>query len=124
MNTITRDQLQALIGSPSLVLLEALPEAHYQRGHLPGARWFSSVHARDMARTVSTNPAATIVVYCASDTCKNSHEVAKVLTDVGYTNVRVYVGGKADWQAAGLPLEQGAPVETSGDGCFYQARQV
>lgn len=121
MNTITRDQLQALIGSPSLVLLEALPEAHYQRGHLPGAQWFSSVHARDMARTVAANPAATIVVYCASETCKNSHEVAKVLTDVGYTNVRVYAGGKADWQAAGLPLEQGAPVETSGDGCFYQS---
>jgi rhodanese-related sulfurtransferase len=61
--------------------------------------------ARDLAPTVSPRRDAPIVVYCASETCKNSHEVAKLLTSVGYTDVRVYVGGKADWQAAGLPLE-------------------
>jgi rhodanese-related sulfurtransferase len=106
MNTITREQLQALIGSPSLVLLEALPEAHYQRGHIPTARWFSMANAREFARTVGSNTAVPIVVYCASETCKNSHEVAKLLGDVGYTDVRVYVGGKADWESAGLTLEK------------------
>jgi rhodanese-related sulfurtransferase len=59
--------------------------------------------ARELAKTIAPN--APVVVYCASDTCKSSHQVAKLLEDVGYTDVRVYVGGKADWQAAGLPVE-------------------
>ena len=105
MNEITREDLQARIADPSLILLEALPETYYRQGHLPGARLFPMDGARDRAREVAPRKDAPIVVYCASTTCPNSHTVAKVLTDVGYTNVSVYKGGKADWQAAGLPLE-------------------
>ncbi len=47
---------------------------------------------------------APIVVYCASDTCQNSHLAAEALSGAGYTNVRVYGEGKAGWQHAGLPL--------------------
>jgi rhodanese-related sulfurtransferase len=103
MNTISRDQLQQNLAH--LIVLEALPETYYRQGHLPGARLFPMDKARDLAPTVSPRRDAPIVVYCASETCKNSHEVAKLLTSVGYSDVRVYVGGKADWQAAGLPLE-------------------
>ncbi len=103
MNTITREQLQSELASPQLVLLEALPEPYFKSGHLPGARWFPMQQARELAKTIA--PDASVVVYCASETCKNSHQVAKLLEDAGYTNIRVYVGGKADWQAAGLPVE-------------------
>ncbi len=106
MNTITRTDLQALLSNPNLVLLEALPEAYFNQGHLPGARLFPVATARAQARIVAPRKDAPIVVYCASDTCKNSDEVAKVLGDVGYTDVRVYKGGKADWEAAGLPLQR------------------
>ena len=103
--TITREELQSRLADPSLVVLEALPETYYRQGHLPGARLFPTETARERASTVAPRRDAPIVVYCASETCKNSHEVAKLLGDVGYTDVRVYVGGKADWAAAGLPLE-------------------
>ena len=106
MNTITREQLQARIGDPNLVLLEALPERYYLDGHLPGARLFPVETARQNARTVAARKDAAIVVYCASATCANSDQVAKLLADVGYTDVSVYKGGKADWQEAGLPIER------------------
>jgi rhodanese-related sulfurtransferase len=32
---------------------------------------------------------------------------AKALTDLGYSDVRIYVDGKADWIDAGLPIERG-----------------
>jgi rhodanese-related sulfurtransferase len=48
---------------------------------------------------------APVVVYCASATCKNSHQAAEALIAIGYEDVHVYVEGKADWKAAGLPLE-------------------
>jgi rhodanese-related sulfurtransferase len=105
MQTINRDELQALLTQPNIILLEALNEASYRDGHLPGARLFPMASAREQARSLSPRRDAPIVVYCASETCKNSDAVAKVLGDVGYTDVRVYKGGKADWQSAGLPLE-------------------
>ena len=105
MNTITRQELQARIDDPSLILLEALTEASFRQGHLPHARLFPMDHAREQARGLTPRRDAPIVVYCASETCKNSDVVAKVLVDVGYTDVRVYKGGKADGQSAGLPLE-------------------
>ncbi|HEY5947952.1 MAG TPA: rhodanese-like domain-containing protein [Kofleriaceae bacterium] len=113
INTINRDELNVLITNPNLVLLEALNEAAYQQGHLPGARLFPMGSARERATTVAARKDAPIVVYCASETCKNSDAVAKVLSDVGYSNVRVYKGGKADWQAAGLPLERGGSGASS-----------
>ena len=104
MTTISRQELAAQLDNPDLILLEALGEPYYRQGHLPNARLFPMEQAREYARQLSPRVDAPIVVYCASETCKNSDVVAKVLIDVGYTNVRVYRGGKADWQAAGLPI--------------------
>jgi rhodanese-related sulfurtransferase len=107
MNTITRDELKHALelGTP-LTLLEALPEKYYRHSHLPGARLFPHDRARDLAPSVLTDKDAAIVVYCASATCLNSHQAAQTLTELGYTDVRVYVEGKADWQAAGFALER------------------
>lgn len=107
MNTITRDELKtALESRVALSLLEALPEKYYRHGHLPGARLFPHDQARELAAELLTEKGAPIVVYCASATCLNSHQAAQALTALGYTDVRVYVEGKADWQAAGLLLER------------------
>ena len=107
MNTITRNELKdALeIGAP-LTLLEALPEKYYRHSHLPGAQLFPHDRARELAPQLLTDKGAAIVVYCASATCLNSHQAAQTLNELGYTDVRVYVEGKADWQAAGFALER------------------
>lgn len=107
MNTITRDELKDALelGAP-LTLLEALPEKYYRHSHLPGARLFPHDRARELAPALLSDKHAAIVVYCASATCLNSHQAAQALTELGYTDVRVYVEGKADWQAAGFALER------------------
>ena len=50
--------------------------------------------------------AVPIVVYCASETCRNSHQAAEVFKMLGYTDVAVYPGGKKDWEEAGLAFEK------------------
>jgi rhodanese-related sulfurtransferase len=70
--------------------------------HLP----LASVETR--APELFPSLTADIVVYCASATCANSHTAAAKLAALGYTNVRVFTGGKAAWTAAGLALEGGA----------------
>ena len=107
MNIITRDEIEhALHDGTPLTLLEALPEKYYRHGHLPGALLFPHDRAQELAARLLTQKDATIVVYCASSSCLNSHQAAATLTELGYTSVRVYVEGKADWQAAGLALER------------------
>jgi rhodanese-related sulfurtransferase len=107
MNTISREELTSRIASdPTLILLESLPIKYYEDGHLPGARWFPHDRARELAAVAAPRKDAAVVVYCASDTCRNSHVAAKALADLGYSNVRVYAGGKADWASAGLAFER------------------
>lgn len=102
---IDRETLVSLASNPRTVLLEALPHTYFVQGHLPNARWFPHDKSRELAAVAIPRKSDPVVVYCASSTCQNSKVAAKVLTDLGYTDVSVYAGGKADWQDAGLPLE-------------------
>jgi rhodanese-related sulfurtransferase len=100
---ISRADLQARIAAnPNLVLLEALPVKYYNDGHLPGALHMPHDQTTRLAPTLVPQHDAEIVVYCASNTCQNSHIAANFLTQAGYSNVAVYGGGKQDWVDAGL----------------------
>ena len=106
MKTIERTALQALLASGEPVkLLEALPPKYFQQGHLPSAKQLDFANAVSHAKLLKLAPTDRVVVYCASDTCANSHQAADALTAAGFTDVSVYVGGKKDWTEAGLPLE-------------------
>lgn len=106
MKVIDRTAVQAALadGKP-LTLLEALPPKYFHEGHLPGARQLDFANAVAHAQRLHVAKTDRVIVYCASDTCANSHEAAKALAAAGYTDVAVYAGGKKDWTEAGLPLE-------------------
>ena len=104
---ITRQALtEALLSEKPPVVFEALDRKYFDSGHLPGARVLPPA---ELATVVPAQVAAKdtpIVVYCASDTCMNSHQAAEQLAAQGYSNVAVYAGGKKDWKEAGLKLER------------------
>jgi rhodanese-related sulfurtransferase len=105
MKIINGKQLKQILdaGRP-LVLLEALPEKYYRSGHLPGAVALAPDQVDRQAATLIPDRAAPVVVYCASETCNNSHQAAARLSQLGYQDVTVYPGGKAEWQELGFPL--------------------
>ena len=109
--TISRQSLHAMIesGRPPMIV-EALGEGYYVKGHLPGAINIPHDQVRALAPELLPDKSAAIVTYCASATCQNSHIAADTLRAMGYTNVSVYVEGKQDWADAGLPLETGKPA--------------
>lgn len=108
--TITRTELQTLIDADAVTVVEALPAEYYEQGHLPGAINIPHTEVRNLAPALLPDKGAQIVVYCANEPCANSGIATQVLGKLGYTNVRDYAAGKADWVEAGLPLEQEAPV--------------
>lgn len=105
--TINRRELQALMENGTApVLIEALPEKYYAQGHLPGARHLPHDAVKEKAAQVAPDKTAPIVVYCASETCRNSHQAAAQFSALGYSDIAVYPGGKKDWEEAGLAFEK------------------
>jgi rhodanese-related sulfurtransferase len=103
MNTITLQELRSrLDGARPPTLVEALPARYFEEWHLPGAININIGEVKDKAAALLPDFGAPIVTYCASVTCANSDQVAVQLAALGYRDVAVYKGGKAEWEAAGL----------------------
>jgi rhodanese-related sulfurtransferase len=102
---ITRDELRDAIDHGEITLVDALPASYYDQQHLPGALNLYVEEARDRALDVLPDRGAAIVTYCSNAACPNSEGVARILTSLGYRNVRKYREGIQDWVEAGLPTE-------------------
>jgi rhodanese-related sulfurtransferase len=105
--TIDREELAEWLRGPSPpALFEVLPRGYWRKHHLPGA--ISAPPDEAVAVIAATVPDrdAAIVVYCWDVDCPMSGRAARALAALGYTNVREYPGGKADWVDAGLPMER------------------
>lgn len=105
---ITRQELKELLDAGEATVVEVLSIAAFEEGHLPGAAHLDLSNITDNAAVVAPDRTATVVTYCADTSCQNSAQAARRLEALGYTDVREYVGGKADWVEAGLPLDAGA----------------
>jgi rhodanese-related sulfurtransferase len=82
-------------------LVMTLADWAYQMSHIPG-----SLNIMDLNTAKELlDPEDDIVVYCSDQNCLASRAAYFYLTNNGYSNVRRYSGGLAEWQAAGLPLE-------------------
>lgn len=111
-DTITRDRLKrALDEGRDLTIVESLSPQSYEQAHLPGAINVPKERVRELAPRLLPDKDAEIVVYCANTECQSSLQTAQALEGLGYTNVKDYEAGKADWIEAGLPVESGAPAE-------------
>jgi rhodanese-related sulfurtransferase len=103
---ISRDELhRELAGDARVTLVEALGPAYFADAHLPGAINIPPDQVDRLAPALLPDRDASIVVYC-SGTCSNSEIAARRLEQLGYSAVRVYLGGKEDWVEHGLPVER------------------
>jgi rhodanese-related sulfurtransferase len=101
--------VREIIASKSMVPLDGRSEADYENGHLPGAfslsvanfdkRFpdFSALYAKDGA----------YLVYCGSGQCSLSRQLASLLQEKGYRQLKLYSAGYNDWFLSGNPVEKG-----------------
>ena len=102
METIERDDLKASLDrGDKIKLVMAMHEHHFESAHIPGSVQLFSPEAASQKLRFDDD----IVVYCSDRSCAASRVVAQKLVAAGYTRVRHYVGGLAEWQEAGYPLE-------------------
>jgi rhodanese-related sulfurtransferase len=94
---IDRDQLRSLFDTESMQLMKALPAA-FAAEHLLGEL------TPELTTELVPNLSRTVVVYGSKPFCNRSNIAATAFSRLGYTDVRVYAGGKQDWCEAGLAL--------------------
>ena len=102
---ITRTDLEALVATGGVVLVDALPVSYYDQLHLPGAVNLVESDVDTEAPYLLPDKDATIVTYCSNEACGNSQAVANRLERLGYTAVRKYREGIQGWVAAGNSTE-------------------
>jgi rhodanese-related sulfurtransferase len=109
VKSIDREELKRKIDRREpFVLLETLSPEHFQHVHLPGAHNAPPDRLKELAAVLIPSKDTEVITYCAGPTCRASADAARELTELGYTNVRHYAGGKREWTGAHLPVERGA----------------
>ena len=104
---IDRESLrEKLERGDDFVLVDALSPMSFAASHLPGAINLTPGWVDDRARRRIPDLDTEIVVYCANADCDDSLVTAQKLTELGYTNVLHYAGGKDEWRELGYPLER------------------
>jgi rhodanese-related sulfurtransferase len=102
---VDRTEIQALMASGTVTIVDALPESYYNQQHLPGALNLVEADVDTRADSILPDKSGTIVTYCSNKGCGNSQAVANRLEKLGYTDVRKYADGIQDWTEAGLAVE-------------------
>ena len=106
MNLISREELRRkLERGDEFELVMTLPWLAYRAKHIPGSLHFETVEEAVAALDREDE----IVVYCADVHCVASIYAYQFLEREGFTRVRRYAGGVADWEEAGYPLEGDTP---------------
>lgn len=107
MKSLTASEVQTLASSGKATLLHVLPEEHYQGAHLHSAVnacVYEMVFLDKVAEQL-TDKSAPIIVYGAGGGSLDAEVAAEKLEKAGYSNVSVFTGGLAEWQAQGFPTE-------------------
>lgn len=90
-----------------VLFVDARSQNQYENGHIPGA---ISLPIGQFEKRIEFflnryPPAQPIVTYCSGRTCEDSHDLAQFLSDVGFTNVQIFIDGFPGWEAEGYPVE-------------------
>jgi rhodanese-related sulfurtransferase len=105
---ISREELHRRLHDHSLTIVDVLPPESYASAHIPGALSMPLEHVASLAGKLLPDRAAEIIVYCGNLSCDRSVQALHQLQELGYTNVRDYRAGIADWVDSKEPTESAA----------------
>ena len=111
MKRLTAHELQAMMRRGDDVhVVDVLPRESFEKHHLPGSinvPLETEGFADEVRRR--TGEDASVVVYCASESCDASPKAARQLEQAGFGEVYDFEAGIEGWREAGFALE-GAEV--------------
>ena len=105
INSVAR--AKELFDKGRVLFVDARSQNDYENGHIPGAISFPvGQFEKRIGSFLNRYPLEQpIVTYCSGRTCEDSHDLAQFLSDVGFTDVRIFIDGFPGWEAEGYPVE-------------------
>jgi rhodanese-related sulfurtransferase len=105
INSVTR--AKELFDKGHVLFVDARSRDNYEQGHIPGAvslplGQFDEMIQSFLSRHALDQP---MVTYCSGRTCADSHNLASLLSEAGFTDVRIFIDGFPGWEAEGYPVE-------------------
>jgi len=96
------------LGEPGIIILDARPPEDYREGHIPGAISvpYDEILEKPEPFLHELPLDQEIIAYCEGIQCSNAEDVALLLQERGYSNVKVFLGGWEEWTASAMPLEK------------------
>ena len=100
-------QAKQIFDSGTVLFVDARSRDNYDEGHIPGAVSLPAGQFDELIDAFLDKYAVEqpIVTYCSGRTCEDSHNLAQLLMDLGYDDVKVFIDGLPGWQAEGYPIE-------------------
>lgn len=79
----------------------------YQAGHIVGAVSFPAGEFAERLNDFQTRYGfdSFIITYCSGRSCIDSHNLAQLLYENGFTRVSVFIDGFSGWEQEGYPVE-------------------
>jgi len=101
------DWAKDLFDKGHVLFVDARSQDNYEQGHIPGAillplGQYDEKIQSFLSRYSLDQP---MVTYCSGRTCEDSHKLARLLSEAGFTDVRVFIDGFPGWKAEGYPVE-------------------
>lgn len=93
-NEITAEEAKEMIDTEELIVLDVRTPEEYDEEHIEGALLIPDYDLKNLADSKLPDKDEKILVYCRSG--NRSKSAAKVLVDMGYTNVHDF-GGIMNW---------------------------
>ena len=91
----------------NVLFVDARSPDNYEDGHISGAESLPVGQFDEQIESFLNrhSPDTRIVTYCSGRTCEDSHNLARFLSDVGFSHVSVFIDGFPGWEAQGFPIE-------------------
>ncbi len=93
---ISHTDLVSAIQAKNVVVIDVNGTDSFTESHVDGAIDFEAAKA-DLASKLPADKGALIVAYCGGPACTAWKQAAKVVADLGYTNVKHYSEGISGW---------------------------
>ncbi len=89
------------------VFVDARSEEEFGQGHIPGALLLPLDDFDEVVSSWETLiPSDTLLIAYCGKGCDSSWDVAEMLREEGYSNLKVFYGGWDKWKGAGYPVEK------------------
>lgn len=107
VDAISRAEILRRLDDPTLTPVDVLPRETFLAGRIPGSIGLPLGEIPERARRALPDPSQELAVYCAGPACPLALQAVGLLRSLGYTRVRSFIGGMAEWTEHGGPLERG-----------------